>query len=634
MLTGQQQLHLGRGPWLIAAGLFLATLLVYTLTLAPSVVSVFDDSLEFQLVTYQLGIAHPTGYPLYTLLGKLFTLLPVGNVAYRVNWMSAVFGAATVGIVYLNILPEGQPRQRETRFSQTGHTWPVHAGAATGALIFAVGQVFWQQSTVAEVYTLNAFFVALILAVATYSPRLRPTGLYLIAFLVGLSLTHHRTMILLLPALGLYLMITGHLRLLRNPRVLLLVGLCGFFPLLLYFYLPLRGHIGSLDGTYENSWSGFWRQVSAAGYGTFIFDNPFGQERNLSFYWNLLADQFYTTVLGLIGLAFLAGYGQLKYLVLTATAFVSYSIFNVFYNVSDIAVFFIPVFLVWAIWSGLGAAFLLGTASSFKRRQWRYLAIGLLLVVYLTMFGQLFRTNWLDIRQRYSWRVHDYGIDVLRQPIQEASAIVGILGEMTLLRYFQQTEGLRADIATIAADQEAERLAVVEQLLLEEHPVYLTRELAGAPERWSLAAEGPLIRVQSQPVRTLPEKVISTTYQVTPEITLHGYDYSRVGHTGEGPAPVRIALVWQVTAPIETDLKVSVRLLTPAGEVLAASDAIPVHFAYPTSAWRSGEFITDVYDLSLPAEYSADTVTPLVIWYEPDQNSTEIGRIELPPLNL
>src|SRR6185436_5862821 len=82
--------------WLLVGALFGLTLLLYLLTLAPSVVTLFDDSLEFQLVTYRLGIAHPTGYPLYTLLGKLFTFLPIGNVAYRVNVMSAVFGAATV----------------------------------------------------------------------------------------------------------------------------------------------------------------------------------------------------------------------------------------------------------------------------------------------------------------------------------------------------------------------------------------------------------------------------------------------------------------------------------------------------------------------------------------------------------
>ncbi len=94
---------------LIAGGLFAASLALYLSTLAPSVVTLFDDSLEFQLVTYQLGIAHPTGYPLYTSLGKLFTFLPFGDVAYRVNLMSAVFGAAAIALVYLLILQVARP---------------------------------------------------------------------------------------------------------------------------------------------------------------------------------------------------------------------------------------------------------------------------------------------------------------------------------------------------------------------------------------------------------------------------------------------------------------------------------------------------------------------------------------------
>ncbi len=163
---------------LIAGGLFAAGLTLYISTLAPSVATLFDDSLEFQLVTYRLGIAHPTGYPLYTILGRLFTFLPLGDVAYRVNLMSALFGAATVSLVYLLILQIAAPQKigawrtanrvpvnEDSSFAHSPladlpSAWPIHAGAAIGALLLAVGLVFWQQATIAEVYTLNAFFIS------------------------------------------------------------------------------------------------------------------------------------------------------------------------------------------------------------------------------------------------------------------------------------------------------------------------------------------------------------------------------------------------------------------------------------------------------------------------------------------
>ena len=119
-----------KGEGLIAAFLSLASFLLYFRTLAPSVACIFCDSLEFQLVTYTLGIAHPTGYPLYTLLGKLFTLIPLGDVAYRLNLTSALFGAATVGILYLAL-----------RLA-LGYRVP----AILGASLFAVSSVFWSQA--------------------------------------------------------------------------------------------------------------------------------------------------------------------------------------------------------------------------------------------------------------------------------------------------------------------------------------------------------------------------------------------------------------------------------------------------------------------------------------------------------
>jgi hypothetical protein len=213
---------------------------------------------------------------------------------------------------------------------------------------------------------------------------------------------------------------------------------------------------------------------------------------------------------------------------------------------------------------------------------------------------------------------------------------------MTLLRYFQQTEHRRPDIETVAADLETDRLAAVEALLAAGKSVYLTRELPGAAEHWSLSAIGPLIQVNPEPVTTPPAYAISVNQALTPEITLLGYTLSRPPHTDPGPASIRLTLIWQVQPnpqavaahPIAADLKVSARLLDPAGGVQAVADAVPVHFAYPTTAWRAGEIIIDVYDLALPADTPPGQYTPLIIWYDPAQNAAEVGRISLNPIMI
>ena len=78
----------------------------------------------------------------------------------------------------------------------------------------------------------------------------------------------------------------------------------------------------------------------------------------------------------------------------------------------------------------------------------------------------------------------------------------------------------------------------------------------------------------------------------------------------------------------------SARLLDGAGEPAAVVDAAPVHFAYPTTAWRPGEVISDVYDLRLPFDTSPGQYRPLIIWYDPARDGAEAGRIELAPVMI
>ena len=129
-----------------ALAFFAASLILYVATAAPSVATVFDDSLEFQVVLPTLGIAHPSGYPLYTLLGKLFTaLIPFRDPAGRANLLSALAAALTIG----DPLSRGQAVCRQ----------PSAAAVATAA--FAISPAWWSQATLAEVYALHGLLMIL-----------------------------------------------------------------------------------------------------------------------------------------------------------------------------------------------------------------------------------------------------------------------------------------------------------------------------------------------------------------------------------------------------------------------------------------------------------------------------------------
>src|SRR5260370_21268266 len=102
-VTGEQDSRLLKlGLPVLAA---MAVFLVYLRTLAPTVVG--GDTPELITVAYTMGVAHPPGYPLFTMLAKLFTLFPFGTVAWRVNLLSAVLHIPSTRIILLEALAVG-----------------------------------------------------------------------------------------------------------------------------------------------------------------------------------------------------------------------------------------------------------------------------------------------------------------------------------------------------------------------------------------------------------------------------------------------------------------------------------------------------------------------------------------------
>jgi hypothetical protein len=198
--------------------------LLYVGTLAPTILPYGTpdtlDSPMLQAEVSVLGIGHPTGYPTYMMLTHLFTYLPVGDPAYRVSLASAVYGVAAVFVVYL------------AGFRLTGRA----VAAAAGALAFGLSGTFWSQAVISEVYTLEALVILVLLL---WRGRRDDRYLLLVAFLVGLSLTHHLTSVLLVPAVPAFVFLTDGRVFSRTSLLLKSLGLflIGLLPLI---YLPIR----------------------------------------------------------------------------------------------------------------------------------------------------------------------------------------------------------------------------------------------------------------------------------------------------------------------------------------------------------------------------------------------------------
>ncbi|MBW7881601.1 MAG: DUF2723 domain-containing protein [Caldilineaceae bacterium] len=434
-------------PWLV----WLAFFLLYALTAAPSIAALFDDTLEFNLVLPTFGIAHPTGYPLYTVLGGLWTwLLPVGNWAWRTNLFSAVTAAATVALVFVLT-------RRLTRL-ETGKP-DLWAGLAA-AVVFGLGLVWWAQATVAEVYALHNLLVAAMLVTAIAAARTevgnghhtsgRP--LALLFLLLGLGLAHHRTVVLLVPGLAIYLLlcVPGIWR--PRPVWALWLGAL-FLPLLLYAYIPLRAAAGvhDLNNSYTNTWDGFWNHVLARGYTGFFAANALAQPRSPASWLALWLEQmgWAGVLLTLGGLAALRQRTTRSEVILLLIVLITNLLFALVYQVSDQEVFLIPAFMVAAVLAGYGLAAL----RQASRRPLLATSIGALALV-LLLWGPG-RGPTVDRSQ--AWAVHDYAVDMAKVAFPPGSRVIGIEGELTALRYMQEAEGLGLAATPVVADDPAVR---------------------------------------------------------------------------------------------------------------------------------------------------------------------------------
>lgn len=623
---------------LLAGGFFV----LYAATAAPSVATVFDDSLEFQLVLPTLGIAHPTGYPLYTLLGWLFTrVIPAGDAAWRANLFSAVAAAACVGFLF------------QLARLAVGARLP----ALLATVLFALAPLWWSQATIAEVYALHGLFVVLLWWVA-FSPGIR---LEWLALLVGLSLTHHRLTLLLLPGLLLWVY-WREPGLLRSPRQMVRLLVLAALPLALYGVIWLRGQaIPTTAGTWLNTWPAFWEHITASAYTSFVSTTPAaGSGINPAV---VLVAQF-----GLAGAAFgflglFPWQLQVRRWAVLALSFVIQVLFVMNYATADAEVFMLPAVVLFAVFAAAGLALVQdmvlvwwaqlrqhGIVLPGSFRTYRGLIQLGLAVLVLLMPLQAARAALAEpapLRQtceqvlavggppslaqrnrRADWSTSDCARDILDQPLEPGAVLVGLLGEMTLVRYFQQTAGLRPDLVTIVADAEEARRQAVAAQLANGQPVYLMRPLAGLAETYPLDAVGPLIRVRTADMPPAPEPArLSQPVTLAPGVQVsHAAAWPVAGEAGR---LARIGLTWEVTTPVTETLQVSARLLAADGTTAAQFDAQPVHRARPTTTWQPGERIVDVYDVAVPPGTS-DPLTPLIILYRA-ADGREVGRLSLPP---
>jgi hypothetical protein len=347
---------LPRVLWLAvpAAVVFVVSLALDVRTLLPDVA--LWDTGEFQTVGPVLGIAHPTGYPTYTLLAWFASVVlqPFGNEAYRANLLSAILISGAAALMSMLIV---QLTRR-----------PL-LGLAAG-LALAVTPLAWRLALQADPHPLHLFFAALLLVLLvgwmqrerSGAPR---AGRWLLAasIVFGLSLGNHALTLLLAPGIGVFVVLVSPSILWRRWR--LAVGCLAALALttvVIYAYIPIRAAMNPpLDYAIPTTWERFRYLVLGE-----QFTGTFHQLPSLSggaaIVWKELQTNLGAVAwLSLAGVA-LGALRHWRFIVLTVLWFVLTFVFALGYENADIERYYlVPLFLavVWitlaidAIWTGL-----------------------------------------------------------------------------------------------------------------------------------------------------------------------------------------------------------------------------------------------------------------------------------------
>jgi len=474
----------------ILAGIIIAciSLAVYLKTVAPSIYTA--DNGEFVTAVFTLGIAHPPGYPVFCVLGKLMTFLPLGDIAYRANLTSVISAVGAVFVVYLVLLR-----------LINGSACLVAASAAS--LIFAFSEEFWYQAIRAEVYTLNAFFVVLLAYIMILWQESRKRNyVFLWTFVFGISLADHHTVLAMGPVFAGYFL----WKTIKDPRPEELTAnlffKCAVFfiaGIFFYAYLPVRSLSAPvLDWGNPETFQRLIDHIQRRQYGGMgIGARPahvFLQQIWISI--TAYAVQFSPLViwLGLPGIWHFYKRNREKFM-LTLAIPASFTLGLIILTNPPISprgiynnrIFLIPAYMMISTWIGFGIVFL---CDRFKGKWVQPVFV----VIAVSGIIVNCRANYFHNDQSKNYLARDYGLDILRTA--DADSILFASGDhpLFILKCLTTVEKRRPDLVIYddygwvfkdiygpefyklsAKDQEKKRLVIQRKIAVtSEKTVYFT----------------------------------------------------------------------------------------------------------------------------------------------------------------
>jgi len=628
---------------------------LYLRTMAPTVM--WYDMGEMTTAAYFLGIAHNTGYPLYVLLGKLFTFLPIGDIAYRVNLMSAFFATGTVIVVYQTIWE--LTNQRGTAF--------------VAALTLGCGSTLWANATYAESYTLNAFFVSLLgwLVIRAHLKSSR-RPLHIAFYLLGLAMGNHHLIQFFGPGLLAYWYWYCRQHEKRLPWREL-IGLAGLFALgfAINLFLPFRAAQNPpVMWADASDWPTFFKMVTTGMQRREVFVSPTAGAAyaRLSFKTAILFPAYEFTLLAL-GLALWGGVRLWRQdrplLIFFIPSIVLVFFMILFYRIHNIFQYFLPIYVVLAVWLGVGLARLKELLGDIWRQRFPLSAdrrfIGLLLtIIALGLPVHLVGRDFAVLDRSQDFSTYDLAY-YLAHRLEPDAIVLADFWTWAPLAYYQSIGGWRPDVTIRAALSERDvdwpqtlngylktgkplyaitglelPSELVEQAYLQPIGLNVVETMPGLDvprpsfkDVW--LPRGDLFRVYAQRPQSQNQED-REVFAEEPVLFEGGVSLLRFS---ANPRVVRkgrwatFTYCWQLSQPAKEDLYASVQFLDTDGQVHVVrglpvwQQAHTIGVPSGTSEWQTGKPYCEVYDTLVPWRVSPGSYTIHMWLYDSPQKQRE-----------
>jgi len=472
-------IHLSQPELLCAGTMFLVALLLYSWTLSPTVTLV--DSGELIVAAQGLGVAHPPGFPLWVMLAHLASLVPLGDVARRINFSSALFAAlasAMLTLVVAELMITGSylstskqkraHRRREDDDSGVGRLL-IFAPALGAGLLMAFSRTLWSYATITEVYTLNTLLILTVFFLllrwrrrivadqgnAGAALAAHDSWLYAAALVFGLALgVHHVTVGLTLPALAVIVYRTQGLRFFTGRRLVYaaLISIAGLIAV--YAYLPFAASRSPvINWGNPRSLQEIWWHVTGRQYRVFLSFSPSTVGTQFLEFCRMLLREFGPAWLPLPLVVAVVGFASSFRQDRTVFWFLLFIvILNLAYDLSyqiaeDKDAYYLPTFTSVAIAAGFGIRWLIQqTASKAIASQKTYWVAAM--AVLLTSATAL-AANWPFNNRRHYFIANDYVENLLSTIEPNGLLLTQDWQVVSPMFYAQEVERRRPDVKVV-----------------------------------------------------------------------------------------------------------------------------------------------------------------------------------------